>query len=310
MKVSEVGLGAWQIGGPVNGLFEGRGRIAHGWGPVDDAESVRLIRRCGELGINFIDTAAGYGAGHSEEVVGEALQGEREDWVVETKGGEWFDENLASHHDFSFDRLTRQIDESLERLRTDYVDVYLLHGPSEEDVDRGDCLKALDRIRSAGKARATGVSLGSPELGLKLLRHDVVDVLQVAMNVTDVRMADELLPEAQARGVGVVVRGVMGSGYYTGDIDGATEFSEEDRRSWQKGADRGKQIAEAFGFLQVDNRTLTQSYIQYPLHFPGVSTVIVGSKRIEHMEANAGASDAPALTEADLARIAETRKEL
>ena len=86
LEVSEVGLGAWQVGGPVHGLFGDRGRIAHGWGPVNDADSVEMIRGCAELGMNFIDTAAGYGAGHSEEVVGEAIFGNRSKWIVETKG--------------------------------------------------------------------------------------------------------------------------------------------------------------------------------------------------------------------------------
>jgi len=310
MKVSEVGLGAWQVGGPVDGLFGDRGRIAHGWGPVDDAASVRMIRKCGELGINFIDTAAGYGAGHSEEVVGEVLREGREDWILETKGGEWFDEELANRRSFSYGRLIAQIDESLSRLKTDYVDVYLLHGPSADDVADGGCLKALDQIRSSGKARATGVSLGSPELGLELLAHDVVDVLQVAMSVTDVRMAEKLLPEAEAKGVGVVVRGVMGSGYYTGDIDESTEFDNADRRIWQKGAERGKQISDSFRFLEADGRTLTQSLIRYPLHFPAVSTVIVGSKREDHMASNAATSDAPALTEEELAEVARAREGL
>ena len=261
-------------------------------------------------GINFIDTAAGYGAGHSEEVVGKAIRNDREAWVVETKGGEWFDEDEANHHDFSYARLVKQIDESLSRLQTDYVDVYLLHGPSAEDVADGGCLRALEDIRASGKARATGVSLGSPELGLELLKHEIVHVLQVAMSVTDVRMAGALLPRADEAGVGIVVRGVMGSGYYSGEIGPGTEFSKEDRRSWQSGAERGQRVKEAFGFLENEGRTFTQSLVQYPLHFAGVSTVIVGSKRIDHMESNAGASAAPRLNAEDLARVADVRANL
>ena len=99
VKVSQIGLGAWQIGGPLRAYFDQLGWIAHGWGAVDDEASVRLIHACGEWGINFIDTAAGYGAGHSEEVVGRALQGQRDRWVVETKGGEGFTEEGVNWHD-------------------------------------------------------------------------------------------------------------------------------------------------------------------------------------------------------------------
>jgi aryl-alcohol dehydrogenase-like predicted oxidoreductase len=308
IEVSEVGLGAWQIGRPVNGYFEEIGRVAHGWGPVDDVESLRLIRKCGEWGINFVDTAACYGAGHSEEMVGKAISEKRESWVVETKGGEWFDDELVNHKDFSYERLIQQVDESLARLKTDYIDVYLLHGPSQEDVQGGECLKALDKIRTTGKARVTGASIGSPSLGLSLLQHDVVDVLQVPINVVNAKMTDRLLDEAKARGVGIVVRNVMGSGLYTGEFDSESVFSDKDRRSWCGSVNQGLQIAEAFRFLETEGRTLTQSYIRYPLQLPGVSTVIVGSKRVEHMEDNAGAVAASDITPDEMEKITNTRK--
>ena len=103
--VSEVGLGAWQVGGALKAYFKQLGWISHGWGDADDAESVRLIQECGDLGVNFIDTAAGYGAGHSEEVVGRAIKGRRADWVIETKGGEGFTGDGINVKDFSSDQL-------------------------------------------------------------------------------------------------------------------------------------------------------------------------------------------------------------
>ncbi|MBT4818896.1 MAG: hypothetical protein HON70_24520, partial [Lentisphaerae bacterium] len=86
IEVSEIGFGAWQVGGELRAYFDKLGWISHGWGDVRDEDAIELIRSCGELGINFIDTAAGYGAGHSEEVVGRAVQEHRADWVIETKG--------------------------------------------------------------------------------------------------------------------------------------------------------------------------------------------------------------------------------
>jgi aryl-alcohol dehydrogenase-like predicted oxidoreductase len=175
-------------------------------------------------------------------------------------------------------------------------------------VQGGECLKALDKIRTTGKARVTGASIGSPSLGLSLLQHDVVDVLQVPINVVNAKMTDRLLDEAKARGVGIVVRNVMGSGLYTGEFDSESVFSDKDRRSWCGSVNQGLQIAEAFRFLETEGRTLTQSYIRYPLQLPGVSTVIVGSKRVEHMEDNAGAVAASDITPDEMEKITNTRK--
>ncbi len=116
VEISEIGFGAWQVGGPLKAYFDSLGWISHGWGDVDDVDAVRLIHNCGDSGINFIDTAAGYGAGHSEEVVGRAIRGRRDSWIVETKGGESFTEEGINCRDFSKARLLRQIDESLRRL--------------------------------------------------------------------------------------------------------------------------------------------------------------------------------------------------
>ena len=307
IEVSEIGLGAWQIGGPLKAHFESLGWISHGWGDVEDSESVAMIRACGEMGINFIDTAAGYGAGHSEEVVGQAVKGDRERWVVETKGGEGFTQDGHNWKDFSYDALMAQIDESLNRLQSDYVDVYLLHGPSDQDVEEGGCLKALEEIKRAGKSRFVGVSLGSSRMGLDLIGRGCVDVLQVPLSLTNIGMGEELIPAAAKAGVGIVARGAFGSGFYAGQVSDRTEFDENDRRSWQSADSKrsGASTAEAFRFLGTPGRSLAQSCLKYVLSVEGVSTVIPGSKRLEHMKENGAASEAPDLTDAELARIAE-----
>ena len=312
IKVSEIGLGAWQVGGPLKAHFESLGWISHGWGEVDDAASVEMIRACGDMGINFIDTAAGYGAGHSEEVVGKAIHDQRDRWVVETKGGEGFTEDGHNWKDFSYARLMKQVDDSLRRLNSDYVDVYLLHGPTDEDISDGGCLKALDEIRAAGKARLVGVSLGSARMGLGLIERGAVDVFQVPLSLTNTGMNDELIPAAAEAGVGIVARGAFGSGFYAGKVSDRTEFSENDRRSWQSADSKraSASTAEAFGFLDVPGRTLAQACLKFVLSFDGVSTVIPGSKRLEHMQENAAASDSPDLTDEELSRVIEVRGSL
>jgi aryl-alcohol dehydrogenase-like predicted oxidoreductase len=309
IKVSEVGLGAWQVGGPLKAHFESLGWISHGWGEVDDASSVEMIKTCGDLGINFIDTAAGYGAGHSEAVVGKAIHGQRDRWVVETKGGEGFAEDGENWKDFSYARLMTQVDDSLRRLDSDYVDVYLLHGPSNENITDGGCLRALEEIKAAGKARLVGVSLGPVQMGLDLIKKGMVDVYQVPLSLTSIGMSEELIPAAAEAGVGIVARGALGSGFYAGQVSDKTDFKNDDRRSWQSADSKRSSAAtaDAFRFLETQDRSLAQSCLKYVLSFEGVSTVIPGSKSLGHMRENVAASDAPDLTREELDHVAEVR---
>lgn len=312
IAVSEIGFGAWQVGGPLRACFESLGWISHGWGDITDADAVDLIRACGDFGVNFIDTAAGYGAGHSEEVVGRALKGQRDKWVIETKGGEGFTDEKVNYRDFSREHLLRQVEQSLRRLGTDYVDVYLLHGPAQADIEDGGCLEALERIKADGKARLVGVSLGPRDMGLELIERGGIDVYQISLSLTDVNMVQELVPAAKQAGVGLVARCAFGAGFLSGTIDENTAFAANDRRSWQSEESKKARAsaAAAFGFLAVPGRSLAQSCCRYPLSFDGVSTVIPGSKSVAHMRENAAASDSPELTQQELARIAAVRASL
>ncbi len=308
LEVSAVSLGAWEIGGAVTFTFEGLGTIPHGWGARDDAESIDLIARCRDAGVNLIDTAPMYGGGHSEEVVGRALADCRDDWVVCTKGGEGATDGVA-WKDFSRERLLWQIDESLRRLRMDHVDVYLLHGPSAEDIARGECLEAMEEIRRQGKARFVGVSIGPNEMGIELIGRGVVDVLQQAISIINPSAAQALLPAAVEHNVGIVARGVFSAGFLTGTVTADTEFAADDRRSWQN--DDSKRAtarkAEALSPLTGPERSPAQLAIQYVLGLPGVSTVITGTGSWAHMAENIASVDCPSLTEADLAHIASVQ---
>lgn len=311
IEVSEIGLGAWQIGGPLRAYFAGLGWISHGWGHSDDAEAVRLIHACEDMGINFIDTAAGYGAGHSERVIGRAMKGRRDQWIIETKGGEGFSEDNVNYKDFSRPHLLKQINESLTRLQTDYVDVYLLHNPSWEDLEKGECLQVLADIQAAGKARLVGVSIGSADMGLRLIELGAVDALQVPINIANPAIAERLFPAASKAGVGIVARGAFGAGFFVSAAQSAT-YAEDDRRSWQSAASkaRGAKVAQAFSFLEIPGRTLAQSYLKFLLTYPEISTIIAGSKTLAHMQENAGASDAPDFTPDELKQIEAARAAL
>lgn len=308
LRVSAVGLGAWQIGGAVTLAFKESGRLAHGWGRTDDNASLELLTRCREAGVNFIDTAPIYGDGHSERLIGRALRACRDEWIVCTKGGHGATGGTA-WHDFSRERLLRQVDESLQRLRMEAVDVYLLHGPTEADLHRGECMEALAQIRSAGKARFVGVSLGPNALGLSLIRSGAVDVLQQAVSLANPGAAEQLLPAAAEAHVGVIARGVFGAGFLTGAVTTDTVFREDDRRSRHGEADKKAYALhiEQLRALTGPHRSPAQLAVQYALALPGVSTVIAGSTNWTHMAENIGALAAPALTREDLEMIRKTQ---
>ncbi len=305
LQVSAVSLGAWEIGGAVNLTFDKLGTIAHGWGRTDDRVSLDLIGRCRDTGVNFIDTAPIYGDGHSEELVGRALRGCRDAWIVCTKGGHGAEHGRA-WSDFSRVRILAQADESLRRLRMDAVDVYLLHGPSRADIERGECLEALQEIRRMGKARFVGVSLGPNDLGCALIRQGAVDVLQQSISLQTPAAIAELLPVAAANGVGIVARGVFGAGFLAGSLLADSAFAADDRRSWQDLAGKRALAAKGAALQALAGGTYTtaQLALLYVLRHPAVSTVIAGTSRWEHMRENIAALQAPPLS-ADLVRQLE-----
>ncbi len=308
LKVSSVSLGAWEIGGAATLTFEGLGTIPHGWGRADDAASIDLIDRCGHAGVNLIDTAPIYGDGHSEEVVGRALRGRRDQWIVCTKGGHGA-ANRVAWTDFSRARLLEQIDQSLARLRMEAVDIYLLHNPSDDDIRRGECLEALSAIRQHGKARFVGVSIGPNQMGVALMQQGLVDVLQQSISIIDPGAAAALLPAAVKHDVGIMARQVFGAGFLAGAVTPTTAFTPDDRRTWQPDADKLALAAkaEALRPLTRADRTPAQLAVQFVLQLPGVSTVVAGTGKWPHMRENIGAIDAPPLTPDELRQIGQVQ---
>ena len=138
IKVSEIGFGAWGIGGP--------SRNAPGYGEVDDNESIKALKYAYDNRINFFDTADLYGDGHSERIIAEALGGLRDKIIIASKGGTLPHTGLYMPQDFSARHLTKALDQSLRRLKTDYIDLYQLHSPKIEDIEKNECIETLKRF--------------------------------------------------------------------------------------------------------------------------------------------------------------------
>ena len=194
LRVSEVGLGAWAIGGgfTINGA-------GIGYGPTDDEVSKRAIARAIEVGINFIDTADAYGAGHSEELIGQVLGGKWEGCHVATKVGNERRDPLPGRKNFDRRYMMEACDRSLRRLRKDVIDLYQLHNPPPETGRQDEVFETLRMLRDQGKIRFIGVSVTTPEEGIDYIRRGVVDCLQIYYNIQTREAEIDLLPLCRAK---------------------------------------------------------------------------------------------------------------
>lgn len=286
LNVSEIGFGGWSIGGRTPG--------ATSYGATDDAVSLEALRTSLAHGITFFDTAPVYGYGRSERLIGEAVRDRRDRVVVATKAGmNRYDEPM----DFSPGAIRRSLAGSLERLGGGYVDLLLLHNPPPEllaldgAVDR--CLKELV---ADGQVRAVGASARSPQDALSILRAGTVGVLEINLNMLDLRAVDlGLLDAAAAAGVGIVARTPLCAGFLTGMLEDISAFAPDDHRSrwpaeqirrWNEGARRALAAAGA-----SPGPDAVQAALRFCLSWPGVAAVIPGIATPVEARQNAGAGD-------------------
>jgi aryl-alcohol dehydrogenase-like predicted oxidoreductase len=283
LEVSEVGFGAWAIGG-------------QGYGAVDRAEALRALAVAEELGCTLIDTAGVYG--DSEGIIGEFLSGRRDRWLVATK------------YSGQEQGLTKTIEDQLRRLRLDTIDFYQLHWTPR---DRDDLYEQLHRLRADGKIRFIGVSLYAvEEIDYALGRGDL-DGFQVACSLLD---PEPLLPRrdaVRARGLGVLVRSSLKSGFLAGKFASDTRFPDpaDQRARWSpRQVAETVAAAERFRFLEANGRSLLAAAVRYPLAFPEVSTVLLGTKTAAQARVNFGEVPGPGLDGATLEAIRSVQRSL
>ena len=208
MEITRVGFGAWAIGG---------GGWEFGWGPQKNDESIAAIGRALELGVNWIDTAAAYGFGRSEQIVGQALAGVREKPYVFTKCSLLDDGTRRVKHVLKRDSVLREAEASLRRLRVDAIDLYQIHWPNpEEDIEEG--WSALAELKEQGLVRHIGVSNFSVAQLRRISGIAPVETIQPEFSLISRDVEGEVLPHAEREGIGVIVYSPMGSGLLTGGM--------------------------------------------------------------------------------------------
>lgn len=290
IKVSEIGFGAWAIGGPA----EAKGTPL-GWGRTSDDESLAAIRRARDLGVNFFDTADSYGFGRSESLLGIVLSRRRQEVVIATKVGVVRDIGADLRKDFSGQHIFHAVDGSLKRLRSDYIDLYQLHNPTLDDLRRGELQEAMDRLQELGKIRYWGVSIGTPEEGLEIVRNGWGYTLQVLYNVLNQAPAKELFPLAKERGYGIIARVPLASGLLTGKFRTDTVFPQDDVRqnffTPRRLEEAIVRVDEAKSIIGGGARNLTEAALRFVLANDAVSTTIPGAKNARQVEANVAAAE-------------------
>jgi aryl-alcohol dehydrogenase-like predicted oxidoreductase len=292
LEVSEVGFGAWAIGGA--------------WGPTDDARSLEALHAAVDAGVTFFDTADVYGDGRSERLLGRLLRERDERLVVATKFGRAAPLDVAN---LGYERLRGWLERSRERLGVDTVDLVQLHCPPPEAYYTPAVFEACERLVADGLTAAYGVSVEKVEEGLKAIEYPGVATVQIIFNVFRQRPAELFLGRAAARDVGVIARVPLASGLLTGRLTRETRFEPDDHRAFNRHGeefdvgetfagvdlDLGLAAVDELRALAPDGITLPQLALRWILDFEAVSTVIPGARTPEQARANARASELPPL---------------
>ncbi|MFN8196416.1 MAG: aldo/keto reductase [Nocardioidaceae bacterium] len=315
IEVSALGLGCWAIGGPWT--FCGS---PGGWSSVDDAESERALRRALDLGVTFFDTAANYGAGHSERVLGRVLRDRRSEVVLATKFGYAVDEAAAAVSTYGPDssdsdvapRVRADLEASLRRLGTDYVDVFQLH-VGDLSVERAlEVREVLEALVTEGTVRTYGWSTDRADAARAFSTGPGCGVLQHALSVLD-DVDPDLLVLCEELGLASVNRGPLGMGLLTGKLTRDSRFADDDQRhraGWHPGFRDGRvtqdwldKIAAVREVLTSDGRTLAQGALAWIWARSPVTVPIPGFRTVAQVEENAGAIAHGPLTAAQVAEV-------
>jgi aryl-alcohol dehydrogenase-like predicted oxidoreductase len=304
LQITRVGFGAWAIGG---------GGWEFGWGQQDDQESIAAIERALELGVNWIDTAAAYGFGHSEEVVGRAIAGLTQPPYIFTKASLVEGPGRNVVHNLKRDSLLREVGDSLERLGVDAIDLYQIHWPMpERDIEEG--WSALAELKEQGLVRHIGVSNFDIAQLERIRQIAPVETLQPPYSLVDRDVEQEILPYAERERIGVIVYSPMGSGLLTGRMSRERidrlpddDWRAHDARFREPQLSRHLALVDRLEAVAARHGTTTGAVaVAWTLRNPAVDAAIVGFRRPDQVDPILPAAGLQ-LTDADVAHIVDAQ---
>ncbi|HPC43931.1 MAG TPA: aldo/keto reductase [Candidatus Latescibacteria bacterium] len=294
LRVSEIGLGALEIGRdwgiPVGTDF----------GRPDEKGAERLLNAALDAGITLIDTAPAYQL--SEERIGKAISYRRHEFVLATKVGERLNDGDAkSHYDYSYEATLAFVEQSLRRLQTDVIDVLQIHSASIEVIRAGETLRAMKKMQEQGKVRFVGMT-GNVDAAIEAVKTDDYDTVQVSYNVAYREAEHELFPLCLDNNIGVIIKDGLARGSLTPKVSALPEKAKKQKLV----ADR--LISECVAKSLHPNaypKSLSDFALRFVLHQKAVTSVIAGTRKVEHLLANVGASDGRRLTDAMVRKAIE-----
>ena len=302
--VSEVGFGAWAIGGS--------------WGEVKDDDALNALREAISQGVTFLDTADVYGDGRSEKLIAQVLDDYQGDRIyVATKAGRRLDPHVTSGYNYA--NLEKFVKRSLENLKTDTLDLVQLHCPPTDVYRRDTAFEALERLKSEGALRHYGVSVETVEEANLAIEHEGVATVQIIYNMFRFKPALEFFDAAKKNNVGIICRVPLASGLLSGKMSKDRDFAEDDHRNFNRDGEAfdigetfsgvdfetGVEAADELKEIVPEGHTLAQTALRWILMHPAVSTVIPGAKNPKQARENAQASDLDALPPSAMQQVRE-----
>ena len=294
-EVSEVGLGCWQIGA--------------NWGnEIDETKAFEILEEAVQNGITFFDTADVYGDGRSESLIGEFLKTCKVNIKVATKfgrGSDVFPDNYTEH------ALRTSVDKSRARLNVDSIDLLQLHCIPTQVLRKGEIFDWLRALKQEGKINHFGASVETVEEGLLCIEQDGLQSLQVIYNIFRQKLTTELLPQAYAKGVGIIVRLPLASGLLTGKFTKETQFLENDHRNFNRDGqvfnvgetfagipfEKGVNLSDELKTFCPEDMSMVELSLRWILDHKEVSTIIPGASSPKHISSNAKTSEISSLSE-------------
>lgn len=305
--ISALTVGTWGIAGANSAGVS--------WGDVDTKESIAAVRRMVENGVNMVDTAPIYGEGHSEEVVGQALKGIRDKVYLTTKFGSYINHFTGtSVRDCKYNTVEREIDESLKRLQTDYIDFYVMHWP-DVNTPIEETMAAVNMLKEKGKIRFIGMSNSPKELIMEAQKYAKIDVIQPPFSMVN-QTERELMEWAETQGIGTMTYGSLGAGILTGAIRECPEYDPKDMRLVFYPFFKEPTFSKIMELLKTldaiaeeHEKPVAQVSINWSTQKSFVSTALTGVNTPVQADENCSAFDWE-LTEEEIARIDSEIKRL